>query len=176
MVQPAWARHSVPTRTGRPPPRGAHRNFVRTAWERAYGLCPRWLRRYTEKRTAMDLDTFTAGIRHAFPVGTVIDNPGGGTSRIVGFTETHVSYKRGRSTISVAFADLHAAYFRFKGKEVLSTDLRRFLPSVFDSAARPAGHSCNCTFLFRLLEALQLSGPMGGSGVRGNPYSVKVAP
>lgn len=122
----------------------------------------------------MDLDAFIAGIKRVFPVGAVIDNPGGGTSTIVGFSETHVSYKRGRSTIAVAFADLYEAYSRFRGRELSSTELRKLWPSVFDSAARPAGHSCNCTFLFRLLEELQLSGPMSGSGVRGNPYSVKV--
>lgn len=124
----------------------------------------------------MDLNAFVAGIRHAFPVGTVIDNPGGGISTIIGFSDTHVSYKRGRSSILVDFVDLHDAYSRFRGEEVSSTDLRKFRPSVFDSAARPAGHSCNCTFLFRLLEELKLSGPMRGSGVRGNPYSVKVVP
>jgi hypothetical protein len=122
----------------------------------------------------MDLDTFLTSIKRVFPVGTVIDNPGGGTSTIVGFSDRHASYKRGRSTISVAFADLHEAYSHFRGEEVTSTDLREFRPSVFDSAARPAGHSCNCTFLFRLLEGLRLSGQIDGSGVRGNPYSVRV--
>ncbi len=122
----------------------------------------------------MDLDTFATSIKRVFPVGAVIDNPGRGTSMIVGFSEGHASYKRGRSTISVAFADLHDAYSRFRGEEVTSTDLREFRPSVFDSAARPAGHSCNCTFLFRLLEGLRLSSQINGSGVRGNPYSVEV--
>lgn len=122
----------------------------------------------------MDLHAFIADTKRVLPVGTVIDNPGGGTSTIVGFSETHVSYKRGRSKIAVAFADLYKAYYRFRGKEVSSTDLRKLWPTVYDSTARPAGHSCNCTFLFRLLEELQLSGPMSGSGVRGDPYSVKV--
>lgn len=122
----------------------------------------------------MELDTFASDIRKAFPVGTVIENPGGGTSTIMYFTETHVSYKRGRSKIAVGFTDLYEAYDRFRGQEVSSTDLRELWPSVFDSAARPAGHSCNCTFLFCLLEGLRLSGPISGSGVRGDPYLVKV--
>lgn len=104
----------------------------------------------------------------------MVDNPGGGTSRIVAYSDTNVSYIRGSSRIAVAFTDLYAAYSSFKGKHVSSSDLRAFRPSVFDSAARRAGHSCNCTFLFCILNELNLSGPISGSGVRGNPYSVVV--
>src|SRR3990172_9929658 len=117
----------------------------------------------------MTLDKFVAAVKLAFPVGTVIENPGGGTSTIVGYSNMNISYVRGRSTIAVAFSDLYETYAKFKGQHVSSTELRAFRPSVFDSAARPAGHSCNCTFLFRVLEKLNLSGPITGSGVRGNP-------
>jgi hypothetical protein len=122
----------------------------------------------------VDIDAFVAGVTRAFPTGTVIQNPGGGTSTIVGFSGTHISYRRGSSTITVAFDDLYEAYSRFTGREVSSTELRKRWPSVFDSTARPAGHSCNCTFLFRVLEALELSRPIRGAGVRGNPFSVRV--
>ena len=122
----------------------------------------------------MDFDTFIASIESEFPIGSAFDNPGGGTSTIVRLTETHISYRRGNSNISVAYRDLFEAYSNFIGQEVSSSDLRRFRPSVFDSSARPSGHSCNCTFLFHVLEILGLSGLLQGSGVRGNPYAVEV--
>ena len=120
----------------------------------------------------MTLIDFVAAVKATFPVGTVIVNPGGGTSTIVGYGDKNVSYLRGNSTITVELIDLYEAYSSFRGQRVSSSDLRVFNPSVFDSAARPAGHSCNCTFLFRVLERLSLSGPISGSGVRGNPYAV----
>lgn len=99
----------------------------------------------------MNRSDFITAVIKAFPVGTVIANPGGGTSTITGYTVSSVSYVRGRSTIVVAFSDLYAAYNAFKGKDVTSTELRAFMPTVFDSAARPTGHSCNCTFLYQAI-------------------------
>lgn len=122
----------------------------------------------------MTLREFATSVQSVFPVGAIVDNPGGGTSRIASITESTVSYVRGNSTISVAFSDLYDAYNHFQGQYVSSSDLRAFRPSVFDSTARPAGHSCNCTFLFRTLERLELSGPITGSGVRGGPYGVTI--
>lgn len=122
----------------------------------------------------MDFDTFVTAIRRALPVGATFNNPGGGSSTVTGYTESHVSYRRGKSTISTSLLDLFEAYSHFIGHDVTTSDLRAFRPTVFDSSARPAGHSCNCTFLFRALEVLSLSGPINGAGVRGNPFSVKV--
>lgn len=122
----------------------------------------------------MTLNEFIAAVKTAFPVGTVIDNPGSGTSKIVGYSGTDIFYVRGSSRIAVTFTDLHETYSAFRGKHVSSSDLRSFRPSVFDLAARPAGHSCNCTFLFCILKELNLSGPISGSGVRGDPYAVVV--
>lgn len=122
----------------------------------------------------MTLNQFTAAIKAAFPVGAVIENPGGGTSTISRYSDASVSYVRGQSTIAVGFSELYEAYSKFKGKQVTSTELRAFNPSVFDSDARPAGHSCNCTFLFSVLEKLKLSSPIRGSGIRGKPYAVTV--
>lgn len=126
-----------------------------------------WKRRNTLKR-------FITEVQTTFPNGTVISNPGGGTSTIAGLSDSTISYVRGNSAIVVGFSDLFDAYTHYKGRHVTSSDLRAYRPVVFDSAARPAGHSCNCTFLFRVLEALNLSGPITGSGVRGNPFGVDV--
>ena len=122
----------------------------------------------------MKLDEFKAQIERSTPAGTVLDNPGGGTSKIIGFSSTKISYKRGSSTITVAFDDLHATYLRFKGQRVTSNDLKVFAPKVFDSAARPAGHSCNCTFLFLLLSQIDVGGEIEGAGVRGNPFAIEI--
>lgn len=122
----------------------------------------------------MKFDEFVLSLKTSFPVGAIIDNPGGGTSTIASYSESKVSYVRGQSKITVAFADLHDAYSAFAGKDVSSSQLKVFRPSVFDSAARPSGHSCNCTFLFRVLGQLDLSSTIAGSGVRNSPFSVKV--
>ncbi len=122
----------------------------------------------------MEFDTFVSAIRRDFPVGTAFDNPGGGTSTVTGFTESHISYRRGKSRISVSLRDLYEAYSNFVGQDVTTSNLRAFRPAVFDSSARPAGHSCNCTFLFGVLEVLGLSGPINGAGVGGSPFSVKI--
>jgi len=122
----------------------------------------------------MTVDEFSAVVRAVFPVGEIIANPGGGTSTIKRYSSSAVTYVRKRSSMSVTFRDLHAAYRKFSGRTVSSSDLRKFKPSVFDSAARPAGHSCNCTFLFCVLERLNLSSQIVGSGVAGKPFAVTI--
>lgn len=119
-------------------------------------------------------DQFISQILGAISPGQTFDNPGGGTSKIKSISERGIYYKRGSSTISITFDDMYAAYDHFKGGEVTSTELRTFLPAVFDSMARPAGHSCNCTFFFMVLQEAGLAGPLEGAGVRGNPYSVEL--
>jgi len=119
----------------------------------------------------MNLNDFAGKLREAVPIGTVVDNPGGGTSEVTGFTDERISYVRGSSTISVKLVDLHSAYESFRGKRVTSSELKELDPAVFDSSARPAGHSCNCTFLFVALERAGLASGVAGSGVRGDPYS-----
>ena len=109
----------------------------------------------------------------ALPLKYEFKNPKGGTSLIVGINTTAVTYRRGKSDIRVHFADLYGAYDHFKVQRVSSTNLQRFAPNVYDSKARPAGHSCNCTFLFHLLQRLNLAeGDLEGKGVRGNPFSL----
>ena len=124
----------------------------------------------------MNLQKFTTLTKKTLPVGRVIKNPGGGITTIESYTDSKVRYRRGASMIYVSLADLYAAYSRFRGQSVTSAKLTKFRPSVFSSLARPAGHSCNCTFLFVLLQRSKLSGPIKGGGVRGNPFTVKIHP
>ena len=120
----------------------------------------------------MNRELFISQIRSEVPVGSVFENPGGGISAVLSVTGTHIAYRRGKSKISISFDDLFTAYTSFHGQLVCTSDLRVFAPSVFDSCARPSGHSCNATFLFSLLQRIRLAGAIIGSGVKGNPFSV----
>ena len=104
----------------------------------------------------------------SLPVGTVLRNPGRGTSEIVSYTDTQIVYKRGNSRIYVSIMDLYDAYERFRGKTVNSTGLRNYAPQVFDSTM--GGHSCNCTFLFMVLRAIGTIARIEGEGKRGSPF------
>ena len=120
----------------------------------------------------MDLSEFKQRMRTTIPVDTSFENPGGGTSIILSYTEDNVRYKRGSSTISISFRDLFDGYAGAKSGRISTKDLRKANPSVFDPQARPAGHSCNCTFLFMVLLRLGLVTEIHGHGVRGDPFFV----
>jgi hypothetical protein len=122
----------------------------------------------------MSLDEFAAAIRRAAPEGTVLPNPGGGTTTIVAYTGEKLRYRRGRSTIYVSLRDLYDAYYRFRGKTVTSPELRRAAPTVFDSSAPHYGHSCNCAVFFMLLQQAGIVERIGGSGTVGDPFRVRI--
>ena len=115
----------------------------------------------------MTLDEFRTRMKKSLPPGTVLQNPGGGTRTIKSYSDRNGS---GVSTIGVAVEALLAVYQHFHGVQVTSRDLKVHAPAVFDSSARPAGHSCNCTFLFMVLERLGLADPIQGDGVSGRPF------
>ena len=120
----------------------------------------------------MDFHEFKQRMHTSSPVETVLKNPGGGTSIILSYSLDGVSYKRGNSTIYVSIRDLFDGYTRVKTGHLSSNDLKIANPSVFDSQARPAGHSCNCTFLFMALQEMGIVTQIYGRGVRGNPFYV----
>lgn len=105
-------------------------------------------------------------------VGTVLQNPGGGTTEIIAYTGNNITYKRGNSKIRVSMIDLYGAYNSFCGKTVSSSDLRKHAPRVFDS--KKSGHSCNCTTLFMILRAIGIIATIEGKGKRGNPFRVTI--
>ena len=113
---------------------------------------------------------FRFRVIQALPPGTILPNPGRGTSKIKGYSSAKVSYIRGNSTIRVSFTDLFTAYTEFRGDEVTCRNLRDYAPQVFDSSARPAGHSCNCTFLFMVLTKMGLTDGIRGEGKRNRPF------
>jgi hypothetical protein len=134
------------------------------------------LKHDSDEMYAMTPSTLRSELETLFPVGTVFDNPGGGTSTIVGYNDDKVSYVRGRSRMYLSYSDILAAYDTFHGKRVTTTALKKFAPAVFDSEARPAGHSCHCTTLFVLLGGLGLADGIQGNGVRGNPFTSRFSP
>jgi hypothetical protein len=58
---------------------------------------------------------------------------------------------------------------------ISSSELKVFLPAIFDSAARPAGHSCNATLLFLALREMGIVSAIHGNGVAGNPFFVEIS-
>lgn len=122
----------------------------------------------------MDFVIFKVKIQESVPVGTVFDNPGGGTSEVISLSDSKISYRRGNATIYVSLQDLFNAYAAFCGRRVSSPELKQSAPSVFDSQARPAGHDCNATFLFLVLRQIGIVCDIKGSGVRGDPYYVDI--
>jgi len=123
----------------------------------------------------MDFSEFKQRVHATIPTTTTLKNPGGGTTTILSYSSEGVSYRRGNSTIHVSLRDLYDGYAKFKGGRMSSNDLKEANPSVFDSQARPAGHSCNCTFLFMVLQKLELVTDIHGHGVRGNPFFVTLS-
>lgn len=105
----------------------------------------------------MELSAFRARIEANIAVGGVLPNPGGGTSTITRIEDKGVRYRRGKSIMLLRWEIFYRAYRHFCGRFVDTGDLKAF-DNSFDSAARdPAGHSCNCTFAFMLLERAGLA-------------------
>ena len=121
----------------------------------------------------MTREDFATAMCRSLPAGTVLKNPGRGTSTIVWIDDDRLCYQRGRARFYVFLADLHEAFQEFAGRDATTTDLKKYAPQVFDSAQR--GHNCNCTVLFMALQSMGLAGPIKGSGRRGDPFGVRVA-
>ena len=122
----------------------------------------------------MDIDTFCTKFFETVTPGTVFQNPGGGTSNVLSVKNGKVRYKRGASTMAVSLQDLFNAYVAFRGRSMSSSELKVLAPAIFDSAARPAGHSCNATFFFLALQKMAVVTAIHGNGVRGAPYFVEI--
>ncbi len=115
---------------------------------------------------------FRERFQRFLPVGTILNNPRKGSSEIISYRADTVTYRRGVSTIRASLVVFFNVYVKYSGVSVSSNDLRSYLPAVFDSKARPAGHSCNCTFLFVSFQRMGLAGELSGKGVSGAPFSV----
>lgn len=122
----------------------------------------------------MDIETFRTEFLKALPPGTIFQNPGGGTSEVLPVRNGKARYKRRNSTMAVPIQFLFDAYSAFRGRNMSTSELKVFAPAVFDSAARPAGHSCNATFLFLALREMGTVTSIQGKGVAGNPFFVEV--
>lgn len=120
----------------------------------------------------MDYQQFVETIKSRIPVGLMLVNPGGGTSKIISYSEENIIYQRGNSKISISFDDLYKAYSKFKGQKVYTTNLRDYAPKVFDSTR--GGHSCNATFLFSILELIGIINEIKGEGKAHHPFYASI--
>lgn len=123
----------------------------------------------------MEFCAFRERIEENIAVGDVLPNPGGGTSTIVRIEDKGVRYRRGKSIMFLRWDIFYQAYRQFCGRFVNTGDLRA-LDNSFDSAARdPAGHSCNCTFAFMLLERAGLADGIVKRGRRFGTHFLQAA-
>lgn len=120
----------------------------------------------------MTLEEFTLRLSKTVTPGLVFTNPGGGTSKVISLGNGKISYQRKSSTMTVKIQALYDAFCMFKNSRMASPDLKTHWPMVFDSHARPAGHSCNVTFLFLCLKEMGFVSQIMGLGKRGNPFYV----
>lgn len=112
-------------------------------------------------------------IFNSISVDTSFINPGGGSSIVMSINQERIVYKRGNSKISYKILDVLESYEYYKGEICSASDLKEFKPSVYDSTL--GGHSCNCTFLFLLLDEIGLvENGIRGRGVRGDPFYVRI--
>ncbi len=62
----------------------------------------------------MDYQQFVETIKSSIPVGLMLVNPGGGTSKIISYSEENIIYQRGNLKITVSFDNLYKAYSKFR--------------------------------------------------------------
>jgi hypothetical protein len=118
----------------------------------------------------MTYDEFFSKVKSNLSIGKVLLNPGGGTSKILSFTENNVTYQRGKSPIPISIKTLYELYEKYSGTTVSSTDLKEYLPKVFDS--KHNGHSCNCTFFFMVMKEMGVIQRIRGDGKAHHPFYV----
>jgi hypothetical protein len=122
-----------------------------------------------------NIEQFILNARGIITRGKVFQNPGGGTSRIISFTEDgRISYRRGESYISINIRDIIGACNHFCGDRCSSNDLKQYAPHIYDSKARPAGHDCNCTFFFMILKEMDLIYNIEGEGKANSPFYIVI--
>lgn len=118
----------------------------------------------------MEYQEFRREITNSLSNNFIFDNPSGGTSEIKKVSVDKISYKRGNSIIYFSIQDMFSTFNKFSGTDITTSDLKRFKPEVYDSKARPAGLSCNCTFFFMVMNRAGLAEDIKGKGRRGNPF------
>lgn len=106
--------------------------------------------------------------------GKKLSNPGGGTSIIDYVKKDRIKYIRKNSHMYLSIDIIYKKYKENIGKALNTNDLKEQNPEIFDSAAKPAGHSCNCTFLFMVLKELELVDSIKGLGKPGNPFYIEI--
>ena len=123
----------------------------------------------------ISFETFTAEVSRLCGDGIELRRPPIAKYDRVSVVAGKVRYTRGHSVMRVALIDLHETLSTFGGRLVGSPELRTFRPHVFDSNARPSGHTCKVGLFFSILLELGLASKLEGKGVRGDPFSVETS-
>jgi hypothetical protein len=119
----------------------------------------------------MQVDEFIQRFQKSLPVGTVLNNPGGGTSTILKYAGTKVCYQRGAASFDFDIRVMHQAVSHFAGRVVSANLLRSFDPEQFSP---PHGHSGHCIFLFTALVQMKLAKGVQGSGAIDDPFAIQM--
>jgi hypothetical protein len=111
----------------------------------------------------MDIETFSDLICKKILIGDNFANPGGAkkgygyrTVRTINRNQI-VFFNAGtekEAPITLLIQKFYDVIFEFQSDCCDTFQLKKFSPEVFDSQARPAGHSCNCTFLMSISDKL----------------------
>jgi len=109
----------------------------------------------------MDKEQFFKLVENAQLEKQVFNHPEKGTLTVVSVTKERIHYLRTKTTVSVKLNHLYKAYDEFNGQKVTTEQLKAFKPGVFDSKGQPkSGHDSNGIFFLKLMEHMQLAGPL----------------
>jgi hypothetical protein len=113
------------------------------------------------------METFFDLITKKIHVGDNFANPGGakpgdrggyGYRTVKTITMDKIVYfgagTKSESKITLPIRTFHDVILEFQSSCCYTWQLKQFRPNIFDSTARPAGHSCNCTFLMSIADKL----------------------
>jgi hypothetical protein len=120
----------------------------------------------------MNIETFFDLISKKIHVGDNFACPGGartgyGYRTIETVNMDKIIYfntgTKSESKIALPIRTFRGVILKFQSSCCYTSQLKQFRPEVFDSNARPAGHSCNCTFLMSTSDKLGFLASSRGS-------------
>jgi hypothetical protein len=111
----------------------------------------------------MNIELFFDLIYKNIHIGDNFANPGGArtgygyrTVKTINMNEIIYvnSGTNSEGLITLPIQIFYEVIYEFQSSYCYTSQLKKFRPKVFDSTARPAGHSCNCTFLMSISDKL----------------------
>lgn len=135
------------------------------------GLCKDLIYKAMKIKKGFDMIIDKKALLSQISVNEIFQNPKSGISTILSIKDDKICYKRRNSRITLPVDVFITVCQKYKNVKCTSTDLKSFMPAIFDSTKN--GHSCNCTFLFLLANKFELlQSEILGKGEKGNPFYV----